>query len=316
MNIDTFDLNLLRLFMAIYRTHSVSEASRTLGLSQSAASNALKRLREACGDPLFVRTARGMTPTVLCESLADPIREALTLLECSLGQKIEFNPERSDRIFRILMSDAGEMLVLPRLVDRLRREAPRVRIETLRLPHERYADALEARVADLAVGSLPFFGDGYYQQQLFQDCYRFIYRQDHPSFREGVTLESYLRALHVGTSSGYADILVEAALALQKVKRKVHLRVTTYRVASAIVAATDLVCIMPAHALVGHDGVRASDPPFHLPGAEIRQFWHRRCHQDPANRWLRRLLSELFQSRAPEQLRSPVTPHSAPSAAA
>ncbi len=294
MNIKTFDLNLLRVFAAVYQARSVSEASVALGLSQSAVSNALKRLRGACDDPLFVRTAEGMAPTALCLTLAGPVREALSLLENSLDQAFQFDPSRSDRTFRILMSDAGEVLLLPRLVDKLVRQAPQVKIETLTLPHERYAQALESGDADLAIGRLPFFKGGrFYQQQLFHDRYRFISRSGHPLFQDGLTLERYLRASHVGISSGYADILVNAALALRKVSRDVHLKVATYQVACAIVASTDLVSIVPAHALTGHGELSESEPPFLIPDAEIQQFWHRRHHRDPACRWLRKLISEI-----------------------
>jgi len=318
VNIESLDLNLLRVFAAVYQTRSVSLASVQLGLSQSATSNALKRLRQACEDPLFVRTAAGMAPTVRCESLSGPVREALSILAKSLSEAVEFDPARSQHSFRILLSDAGEMLILPKLVHALRTEAPDVRIEALKLPHAGYDKALETGDADLAIGSLPFLGDRYYQQPLFQDRYRFITRFNHPDFRGGVTLDSYRKALHVSTSSGYADILVEAALALRKAVRDVHLRVTTYRVACAIVAATDLVAVVPAHALLDQDAVRACDPPFEMPDAEIRQYWHRRYHHDPASRWLRRLIWQLFREVARptgrERIRRPASRRNAPSA--
>lgn len=298
INFETIDLNLLRVFAAVYRTRNVSQASLMLGLSQSAVSNALRRLRSTCNDPLFVRTADGMSPTALCEALAGPVREALSLLERSLTQAFKFDPNRSDRTFRILMSDVGETLILPRLVTALALQAPKVRIETLKLPHERYETALEEGEADLAIGRLPFFKDYFYQQQLFRDRYRFISRPGHTQFRDGVTLASYLRALHVRISSGNADALVEAALTLRKANRDVHLKVTTYQVACSIVAATDLVSIVPAHALDGRDDLLAAEPPFELPDADIQQFWHRRFHQDPASRWMRKLISQLFLTAA------------------
>jgi DNA-binding transcriptional LysR family regulator len=312
MNIESLDLNLLRVLTAIYRTRNVSQAGVALGLSQAATSNALRRLRTACDDPLFVRTAAGMAPTALCESLSGPVREALSILEKSLSESVGFDPSRSRQTFRILLSDAGEMLLLPKLMHALRTEAPHVRIEAVKLTHERYDEALETGDADLALGSLPFLGDRYFQQSLFQDRYRFISCPDHPLFRSGVTLDSYRKALHVSTSSGYADILVEAALAQRKVVRNVHLRVTTYRVACAIVAATELVAIVPAHVLLAQDAVRAREPPFEMPDAEIRQYWHRRHHHASSSRWLRRLIWQLFRARAGEEIMRRESRHSEP----
>lgn len=292
MNPYKLDLNLLRLFVALYKSRSVSKAATEIGLSQSAASNALLRLRRTCEDPLFVRTSEGMSPTAYCEALAPPVREALDLLDNSLRQTFKFDPRHADRTFRLLMSDAGETLILPKLMNLLRQEAPFVRIEAVKLQHDRYENALETGEADLAIGSLPFFEGRLYQQQLFHDHYAFIYRPGHRLFREGVTMEAFLEAPHIGISTGYADTLVEAALALKKVRRNVQLKVTTYRVACAIAATTDLVSTIPAHALSGAEMLEVAALPFHLPEAEVRQFWHRRFHQDPASRWMRNLVAQ------------------------
>lgn len=299
MNIRTFDLNLLRVFAAIYAVRNVSRAAGAMGLSQPAVSNALLRLRSACSDALFVRTTAGMEPTARAEELIGPVRQALAILQHSLEDQHGFRPRESERTFRILMSDAGETAVLPRLMSAVMKEAPQVRIEAVHVPNERYAQALEAGEVDLAVGNLSSLRAGFYQQRLFGDPYCCIARTRHPSIKGALSLQQYLQAQHVSIATGNADELVERALSGRRTKRAVHLRVTHYHVAVDIVKGTNLLATVPRNAAYKTVGIQVLPVPLKMPVADVRQFWHRRAHKDAANQWLRRTLATIEFDQPP-----------------
>ncbi len=296
MNIKNFDLNLLRVFVAIYTARSVSQAALQVGLTQAAMSNALRRLRDQCDDPLFVRSNGAMEPTALATALAPPVQEALNAIERSLTSSIGFDPSTSSRTFRLLTSDVGERVILPKLMSALKKAAPDIRIEAIRQPQVEYAQALRAGDIDLAIGNIAFLQRGFYQQLLFEDRYLCIARKGHPNVTDELTLDAYLAEDHVVSLAGSTDSLVEDALAALRLRRHIKLKVTHYYGASAIVAESDLIATVPENAVAGMHTLQKLPLPFAIPGARVRQFWHRRAHKDPANRWLRTLIAGLIRT--------------------
>jgi DNA-binding transcriptional LysR family regulator len=159
MHLKNIDLNLLRLFDAVYRHRSVSRAAESLDLTQPAASHGLTRLRTLVHDPLFVRTPGGVRPTPEADRLADPVRHALRTIEEALSASRAFEPLQSGRTFRLHMSDIGEGRFVPDLMVVLREQAPGVRIETLPLPRGEITAALDSGRIDFAIGFLPMVKD-------------------------------------------------------------------------------------------------------------------------------------------------------------
>ncbi|OWT54834.1 LysR family transcriptional regulator [Candidimonas nitroreducens] len=294
MNIKNFDLNLLRVFVVVYRLRSVSRAASTIGLTQPAMSNALRRLREQCNDPLFTRSGRTMEPTALANSLFVPLESALANIETCFTQVGDFRPESSHRTFRLLLSDVGEMIVLPRLMLALSSAAPGVSIEASRLPHADYAPALRSGQADLAIGNIGFLHTGFYQQHLFDDRYLCIARKDHPQLKGKLTLARYLSLRHVVSTAGSTDTLVDEALSSSKQRRNIKLTVTHYHRCAAMVMQSDLIATVPGNTVAGMPGLETYTLPFKMPHARVRQFWHRRAHTDAAHIWLRQLIAELI----------------------
>lgn len=294
MNINTLDLNLLRVFNAVYSERNVSKAALTLGITQPAISNALVRLRRVCGDPLFVRTSKGMEPTTAAVEMSEPIRQAMEILKASFESSSTFNPLTAERRFKLLMSDAGETVILAKLMVILLNEAPHVQIETVQVSHDRYAQMLEDGLADLAFGNLPFLRAGFYQQKLFSDPYMCIANRSHEKVKNGVIkLADFAQASHIHVASGNADGLVDQAMARMRLARTMQLRLSNYHVAVEIVSKTSLLAAVPVKVIT--PAVQAVTLPFKVPVAEVRQFWHRRVHHDEANRWLRGILASLFK---------------------
>ena len=194
MHINDVDLNLLRLFDAVYRTRNVSRAAELLELTQPAASQGLSRLRTLVKDPLFMRTAGGVQPTPRAQRLADPVRHALATLEQALGESAGFEPAQAVRTFHLHMSDIGEARFLPELMVALHERAPGVRVETRPLPREQVTEALHAGRIDFAIGFLPTLKESQ-QVRLLDDRYVLLLRAGHPFTRKRRSGAALLKAL-------------------------------------------------------------------------------------------------------------------------
>lgn len=297
MNIQTFDLNLLLAFDALYRERNVTRAGARIGLSQPSMSNALTRLRKLCDDPLFVRTRAGMEPTPLAQKLAVPVQQGLETLKIGLEQPFGFDPVSSDRTFRLVMSDIAEISVLPRLMAALKHAAPKVNIVATQVPRDQFRSVLENGEADLALGNLPELKSGFYQQRLFQDSYVCLARRDHPDIGDRLSLRQYMQGSHVQVSTSVGDTIINRELAKRGLHRRIALQVPHFLVVTVIVMSCDLLVTIPSTVvslLRTMERVKVMKLPFSIPDANVRQFWHQRYHHDPANRWLRRLIAEVF----------------------
>jgi len=312
MDIKSFDLNLLLVFDAIMRTRSLTAAGHELGRAQPTISHALSRLRDLSGDPLFVRTRNLLEPTPIAQQLADPISEALALVQSSLSRSMLFHPERSQASFTILMSDIGQLALLPPLVRRLRQQAPNVRIIAAQLPREAYADAMQQGRADLAIGAISQLKGGFMQQRLFNTTYACMVGADNNLFSDGLSLEQYVEANHVGIiSPGLSEIEIERLLLPAGRSRRIVVRVPHYLAAPALLPGTDLVATLPKRVLLAYpypERLRQLPLPVDVPVMAVHQYWHERAHHDAAHRWLRGIVAELFMDRGVDSQPEPFQP--------
>jgi DNA-binding transcriptional LysR family regulator len=297
MNVRDLDLNLLRVFDAVLSGRSVTTAAARLNLTQPAVSNALARLRQAFGDALFLRTSRGMEPTPFARALAEPVRQALALLESALAHGPGFEPATSSRGFRFYMSDLGQVEFLPPLVERLRRMAPDVRLEAVGLELEEIGGALAAGGLDLAVGFLPGLGSPLRRRALFRDPYVCLFRRDHPAIQGRLTKRIFLEASHALVSYRGGHRVVEEALERAGLARRIVLRVPHFTVVPMVLERTDLILILPERVARVYErggAFKWLPPPVPIPAADVAVHWHERFDADPGNRWLREQLVELF----------------------
>ena len=297
MNVGTLDLNLLRVFDAVLRDRSVTAAARHLGLTQPAVSNALARLRTQFEDALFVRTPSGMDATPYARELAEPVRQALALLESALAHGPGFDPATATRLFRFYMSDLGQIEFLPPLVERVQRSAPGVRLEAVAMEVADIGDALAAGSLDLAVGFLPGLGPPVRRQPLFRDPYVCLMRAGHPAARARLTKKAFLEASHALVSYKGGHRVIEEALERAGLARKIALRVPHFTVVPMVLERTDLILTLPlriARVYERRGGFRFLPPPVAIPPADVGAHWHERFERDPGNRWLREMITELF----------------------
>jgi len=291
------DMRLLAVFDEVYKTRSVTRAAENLDLPQTSVSLALARMRRQFNDPLFVRTAEGMVPTPHAADLLGPLRQALELLRLATRQQVVFDAGSSSRHFRICMTDVSHLEFLPRLIHRVAQVAPSIHIEVLRIgPDTRRL--LENGDADLAVGYMPELEAGFYQQQLFEQGFSCVVRNDHPHVGKRMTLTLFKREKHVAiTAPGTGHDLLQQQLKRLGVERRLALSLPTLPGLGNLLAQSDLVATVPervAQMLVSIAAVKLLAPPFELPAFAIKQHWHECFHLDPANRWLRSMIAEMF----------------------
>jgi DNA-binding transcriptional LysR family regulator len=302
MAIRDLDLNLLKVFGAMMRARSVTTAAEMLGMSQPAMSYSLKNLRKTFGDPLFVRTAKGMEPTPLALRMAESVETALQHIRKVTDYSERFDPETAGHEFRVFVSDAVAVQLLPKLIHALRRQAPRVKLSVLTLPWDQIPEALQSGKIALAVGSLPGLVSGYYQQRLVSDRYVCLVRADHPEIRDSLSPKQFRAAQHaLVTGIGMSHLAIEKALEKQGISGNIAMRIPYSLAAPLLVAQSDLIVTVPAtvaDAFSSFPNLRALPAPVTIPNYEVRQYWHERYHTDPANKWLRSLFAEV--NRQPE----------------
>ena len=295
MNVQDIDLNLLRVFDAVLHERGVTPAAVRLGLTQPAVSNALARLRGVFGDPLFLRTPGGMDPTPFARGLAEPVRQALALLESALAHGPGFDPATSTRAFRFYMSDLGQIEFLPPLIEHVQREAPGVRLEAAALDVEDIGAALAAGTLDLAVGFLPGLRAPVRRTALFRDPYLCLMRADHEI--KTLTKKTFLNASHVLVTYRGGHHVIEEALERAGLSRRIALRVPHFTVVPMVLERTDLILTLPARVARVYErrgNFKSLPPPVPIPPADVGVHWHERFEADPGNRWLREQLVALL----------------------
>ena len=306
MDIRSLDLNLLVLFDTLVRTRSVNKTAEAIGLSQSATSGALARLRAAFDDALFVRTASTMEPTPRAMELAPVVRRVVHTIQSEILQPPRFDPAQARRSFTILTPDIGEVAFLPGVLRRLQHEAPGVRLHALSRSRSEAADALEKGEADLAVGFFPDLQKaGYFQQALFTSTYECITSAANTAVGDRLTLKQYLAARHVVVRPDGREHLLDRYLDSKGWLRQVTVELSHFMSLLALLPGTELIATVPQDiaTVVGrHIPLRQLAMPFRPPELQVQQFWHRRMQNDPASRWLRGLFHEVNRRDAGARL--------------
>jgi DNA-binding transcriptional LysR family regulator len=291
------DIEWLGVFVEIHKTHNVSLAAQRLGIAQARASAILGKLRRHFGDVLFARTSRGMEPTPFAEGLFPDVSRCFERLSMPLGKRDTFAPQTASRQFRIGMTDISEIVMLPMLVNALRRLAPGVVVEAERISAQIPA-RLESGEVDLAVGYIPSLRAGYYQQTMFRQGFVCVASKQHPRIRERPTRQAFCREAHlVVTASGTGHAIVGKEFAKRGMVRNVMLQVPSFLGVGTLVAGTELLATVPrklGESLVEKEAVNMFQLPVELPTYAVSLHWHARFHADHGNIWLRKLIAQLM----------------------
>jgi DNA-binding transcriptional LysR family regulator len=313
---DHLDLNLLRVFEALVEERSATRAGARLGLTQSAISHALNRLRYELKDELFVRSPDGMQPTERAAEIAPRLRHGLLQLQLALVPTA-FAPERSDRRFTITCTEYAGAVLMPALIARLRERAPRASLTVLP-SNLGVADTLRSGRADLAIGSFRRVPEWAESEALLRETRVWVLSSEHPMAGEELTLERLAELPHLVIAAtgedenaieGYvvdhglerlvtrSDAgLLQATLAARGLRRNIAVTTPHYLAALAVVSGSDIAALLPrrlATAMMGQYRLSLFEPPYPSPPFELMSLWHREHGEQPAVSWLRQQLREV-----------------------
>lgn len=320
MNFLTLDLNLLRVFDEVMAERNLTRAARNLAITQPAASNALRRLREALGDDLVTRAGYGVVPTPFALSIWPAVRESLSSLRAAIAP-IDFDPSTTRSTFVLAMADATAAILIPRLLQTLESEAPRASMRVRPLTTRDPRGLLEGDEVHMAVGYFPAViaaitlgemqedtPDTFGHAPVYSGRYLCVMRQDHPLAKGPISLDTYCEARHLLVSfSGRPFGFVDEALAMIKRSRRIVLTVNQFFTAAQVVANSDLLTILPRDFIpstgIAH-GLAWQPLPVQVPPLQVDMLWHRRKQTSPAHTWLRsavgRLANDASKPRVPD----------------
>lgn len=298
VDLSTVDLNLLKLFEALVRERSVTQAGLRLGLSQPAASRALGRLRTMLGDRLVVRGKLGLELTPRGEALADPVTRLLEDAR-SIVSPMVFDPAAATGRITIAAHDHLSLVVLAGLLARLERQAPALSLHIAQ-PAGDNVRLVEQGGADLALGIFESLPGSLHRRGLYADSLVCVVRSDHPCVADGLSLARYVALRHITvTISGVGQSAVDVALSAMGLTRQVALRVPHFLAGAMLVADSDMILTLPsrlARLLAKRLPLALLDLPLQVAPLSPAMVWHERFHHDPAHVWVRRQLVDVVES--------------------
>ncbi len=225
---DNIDLHSLKVLNTIFETGSLSHTAAKLEVSQPAVSITLSKLRKHFDDPLFVRIGTRMQPTRQALGIIGNVQASIAAMEATLNYRIAFDPKTAHRNFTISMTDIGQIVMLPKLLNELEKRAPNCTLNVTKLT-ENTSRLLETGEVDLAVGFSPHIAAGLYQQVLFTENFVCLIRRKHPRIRNQIAKEQYRTESHmVVVTSVTSHLIIDKALDKEGVQRKVMIRVPNF----------------------------------------------------------------------------------------
>lgn len=307
MNLKNIDLNLLVYLDVLLRTCSVTQAAESMGISQPAMSNGLRRLRTLFSDPLLIRTKDGMSPTERAKELQPLIQKIVAAVETAVEPDKGFDPANADRVFRLSVSDYSECTLMPPLLRRMHGIAPNITLDILTPSDVSYKD-VEAGKVDLVINRFDDMPQSFHHRTIWRDDFSCMISRHNP-IRDHFNLSSYLEASHVwvsktgmgigvGVEPGAMQQLgwVDDALARLGKKRRIRVFTRHYQAAMQLAELRDLVITLPsksANLQKDNPDVIILPPPFDIPEIELKMAWSALLQHNPAHQWLRGLITEV-----------------------
>jgi DNA-binding transcriptional LysR family regulator len=303
MELSKLNLNLLRALHALLSSRHVTVAGKQIGLSQSAMSISLKQLRELFNDDLLVRgLGRSMQLTPLGKSLVAPVAEAMKLIDDIFVGRKPFIPESDTRTFHVGMTDMPSFILMPRLIKRLRVDAPNIKIIVHHPKYFQTTEIFESGELDLIIGVFENAPDTLKVQTLFVDEGVIVARKDHPGVKDGeIEMAEFLKypliqMTHPGAPYGN---YIDKNLIRMGYDARVSVSVPHGLIPMISLPGTDYMTLTIRHmaeALTDQLDLAMLEPPFEVGPYVCRQYWHQQDNNDPAHQWLRRLFKEIADS--------------------
>ncbi|MGO4737057.1 LysR family transcriptional regulator [Bosea sp. 2KB_26] len=291
-----YDLNLLPVFLALMEERSVTRAAAQLGITQPALSNSLNRLRDTLRDPLFIRERYGIRPTQLAEEIAPTIQAALAQLDDLVVNQQEFQPDRAERLFTLAPNSYAELVLMPALVARLRKQAPRIKLRMTPFGNDLTETGVISGTTAMVLGRIVDPPDNLVVQRIMEDGLACVVRADHPDVTGNMSRKQYERLKHVNVlPPGRLRAGLFQMLEQRGVRREVVVSVTHFLAVPEMIAVTDYCATLPilvCRALARDPRFQVMPAPVDLGTFPVEMAWHVRYRHDPAHQWLRSLIME------------------------
>ncbi len=295
MKLQDLDLNLLRAFDALMRERHVTRAGERLEMSQSSMSVSLAKLRDLLGDELLMRAGTGWMPTELALVLWPRVQEAIAALE-RLTEPVRFDPATSTQVFRLIVIDYIDLLMMPSVMRRIRHEAPGVRVHMLQTNPHHFGEMMAAGELDLALTYFPNAPTYVKGRKLFSDRFLGLAARSHPVHGAALDVPSFCALPHVTIepdASQIYNVQIDAALEPHGLRRRVQMIKPSFLALPFVLETSDMVASVPARLarrMSRMAEVEAFDLPLDLPLFDVRMVWHPRTDHSPAHEWLRELM--------------------------
>lgn len=292
------DFNLIKVFVAIYETGSVSAAAERLFMTQPSASYSLAKLRDILNDPLFVRGGDGMLPTTVADLTYKRFSAAIASIEGALQIGKAFEPRLSTQLFRIGLTAIGASMFVPPVMRRIQKEAPDVEIEVLQIDEDAVQDWLQTGKVDAVIANMPLLQGTARHMTLFTERYVCLLREDHPFIRSTINLEQFVAARHVMVASSFSGHrIVDNILRQQGIIRRIALHIPHFTILPQLISESDLLVTLPsriAKLFQAYGNLKVLDIPVEIPSFKVQLFWHESQEEKAAQQWLRRILCEVL----------------------
>lgn len=292
------DLNLLVAFDALMRECHVTRAAHLLDISQSSMSLALAKLRVMFHDPLLIKSGNGLIPTARAIELTPMVEKILQSVDMVIHEKAPFVPSLATESIKIIVIDYIDFVVMPRLIDELRRNAPNVSLKVINPNPLRLGEMMSRGDIDMALTYFPKPPENVRTRSLFSDKLVGIARIGHPLFERALTLDQFCDLGHIGIEPSEGakmyNELVDIPLQRAGKGRRIALSKQTFLGVPFVVGQTDLVATIPekvAHRLAGITSIRTFNPPIEVAPIQVVLMWHDRTHTNPFHIWLRELIA-------------------------
>lgn len=296
MKLRDVDLNLLLAFDALLRERHVTRAAERLDVSQSSMSVSLAKLRDLFQDELLMKAGTGQMPTERALALWPRVQEAIGSLERVFEPAARFDPATAKDVFRLIVIDYIDLVLMPAVMRRVRQEAPHVTIRVLQPNPHRFGDMLAAGELDMALTYFPQPPDFLKARRLFEDRFVAICAEGHPALTQELDVKAFCALAHVTIEPDAAQIYnvqINAALEPHGVQRQVRMIKPSFLALPFVLEPSDLVACVPARLarrMKAMARIDLFDIPLDLPTFEVRMLWHPRTSASPSHEWLRGLV--------------------------
>jgi DNA-binding transcriptional LysR family regulator len=297
IDLNKANLNLLVVFDILMKEQNLTKTGQYLHLSQPAISHALKGLRDMFNDELFVKGPGGMRPTDHALRLIEPLRQALGKIESVINIKDTFDPNTSNRVFQLGLSDYAAFILLPPLVAQLAHEAPAVSLDVQHINKPEKSQMIENGDIEMAIALFDKEPKRLEYQELFEEKLVCIADKDNKELKNGLTLERFVSLPHLLISFSEEPVAtVQRALTARGLKRHVALKVRHVVPAGYVVCNSSLIAVLPERLALFLEkiiGIKIHEIPMDLEPQKVMMVWHKRSENDASVAWLRSRVREV-----------------------